>query len=490
MKFSHLILLFFLLSLSACAPLSSLHLQEDAGSWNDPANMDLLDGEILQDPCEPMETEQLREQELADLEKLGKWEGSTRLTENDLALEKTGSDFPLAVNKQVEFYLNWFQTKKRKFFTRTLIRSGKYLPMIRQKLEQAGLPRDLAYLAFIESGYVPTACSHAGAVGLWQFMKATGRRFDLRIDSWVDERRDPEKATDAAVRYLANLYTRFDSWHLAVAGYNAGEGKIERAIKKYKSRDFWQLANRPYLRLETKSYVPQLIATIIIAQDPELFGFMDIQPDQPVQSDVISVPPRTSLPAIAAICKIDSRELKRLNPELRRNYTPSNQKSYQLQIPAGTSDVVAVQLPFLRPAVETGFKTYIVKKGDTISHICSRYKVKKNILLQVNNLRSSKILVGQRLRIPYELSRVILYAKSKKRKPIITMADIGSVALTSTSKKHQKYTVASGDSLWIIARRFDTSIRDLKRWNNLSSNRLNPGKKLIVATESSTKKPS
>jgi len=214
-------------------------------------------------------------------------------------------------------YLKLFQGKQRKYFSRWLARSTRYLPLIHEELDRAGLPRDLVYLAMIESGFNQRAYSRARAVGLWQFMKGTGRDYNLRIDRYVDERRNALKSTRAAAAYLADLYQQFGDWHLAVAAYNGGPGKIRYGIKRFKTKDFWTLAEKRYLRLETKRYVPKLIAAIIIAKSPEKYGFTKIDYAPPMEYDSIEVGPGLSIDALALISGGSKKQLMLLNQELK-----------------------------------------------------------------------------------------------------------------------------------------------------------------------------
>ena len=213
-------------------------------------------------------------------------------------------------------------------------RSTRYLPMIKKVFAEYGLPEDLAYLAMIESGYTNTARSTASAVGMWQFMKGTGVRYGLTVDSYVDERRDPEKATNAAAKYLLDLYKQFGSWYLAVASYNCGEGRVQREINQNTDlKSFWELSNNYCLPNETKNYVPQMIAATIIAKNPEKYGFKNVRYQKPLKYDAIKVNESTSLQATAVAATTSSEEISVLNPELLRNATPGGVSL--LKIPPG-----------------------------------------------------------------------------------------------------------------------------------------------------------
>ncbi|MDH4318748.1 MAG: lytic transglycosylase domain-containing protein, partial [Desulfobulbaceae bacterium] len=288
--FRYLFMFALLFVLSGCAGIGGFDSDEGDSAWVDLEPAGEIEDRVV------VESEETLRDELSGLDQLGEWDGGTA----DISTPQY--DFPVTTNKQVEFYLELFQNKQHKHFARWLSRSKQYLTMIKPRLREAELPEDLAYLAMIESGFNPTAYSRAHASGLWQFIQSTGKNYGLRVDGWVDERRDPEKATEAAISYLGNLYHEFDDWYLAVASYNAGEGKIRRAIERYNTRDFWQLARNSYLSLETKRYVPKLIAAIIIAKEPEKYGFGDIEFESEMAYEEVEVPPLTTLDAVALCC--------------------------------------------------------------------------------------------------------------------------------------------------------------------------------------------
>ncbi len=454
--------IFFLLTvLSACSPLTSSYFPVD----------DDLNSPPEGDQVTPVESEQDLAEELAGLQKLGDWNSTPIILPGQEAA--TVYDFPVTINKQVEFYLDLFQNRQKKYFKRWLARSGRYLPAIRHELRKAGLPQDLAYLAMIESGYNPSAYSHAHAAGLWQFISSTGRNYGLRIDSWVDERRDPQKATRAATAYLKALYERFGDWQFAVAAYNAGEGKIERGIKKYHARDFWDLARHRYLRLETKRYVPKLIAAIIIARNPEQYGFTDIAYEQPVQFEEIRVPGGTDLKAVAVSGKTTVKELRRLNNELRKNRTPPTGKHYTLKIPVGTRELVAANLSRLHPVVTTGYKTHRVRRGDTVARISKRYRISRTTLLKANKLRSSRLKIGQRLRIPYQTRKYVLLKKGQSVKDYYATAHAGSRMILHELRR--------GETLSRVGKRYNVPVELIVQWNDIADvRRIRAGQQLAI----------
>lgn len=247
-------------------------------------------------------------------------------------------DVPIHMNKQVKAYLVYFSTERKSVITRYLARSTRYLPMIKKVFQEAGLPEDLAYLAMIESGFHNRAYSPAAACGMWQFIKGTGLRYGLTIDSYVDERRDPEKATRAAANYLLDLYKQFGSWYLAAASYNCGEGRVQRELDQSNHKNFWELSANMCLPTETKNYVPQMIAATIIAKNPEKFGFKNVPYLPPMKYDQVPVTETTSLTAAAVSVNVPPDEIKDLNPELLRGITPPDVPSYTLNLPPSSKE--------------------------------------------------------------------------------------------------------------------------------------------------------
>jgi len=257
-------------------------------------------------------------------------------------------DVPIEMNRQVRAYLVYFSTERKAIFTRYLSRSSRYLPMIKETFQEYGLPDDLAYLALIESGFSNKATSHAAAVGMWQFIRGTGVRYGLTIDSYVDERRDPEKATKAAAKYLLDLYKQFGSWYLAAASYNCGEGRVQRELNQSNHKNFWQLSENQCLPNETKNYVPQMIAATIIAKNPEKFGFKHV-PYLPVLSyEQAKMKEPTSLKAAAGAVNVPLEEIQALNPELLRGVSPPDATNYVLKLPPKSVDLFAKNIELAR----------------------------------------------------------------------------------------------------------------------------------------------
>jgi membrane-bound lytic murein transglycosylase D len=472
--------------LAACAPqqsgdLDRAHRSENASSqaaggtaWNNdrPYPDPIIDGYLdvrLQDDVEP-EPEQTKAQELKDLQKLGSWEEGEPTRES--IVDEVQYDFPVTMNKQVQYYIDFFTGKNRKNFGHWLSRSGRYLPMIHEHLREAGLPEDLAYLAMIESGFNERAYSRARAVGIWQFISATGKNYGLKINGYVDERRDPIKSTRAATAYLSTLYEEFGSWHLAVAGYNAGEGKIRRAIKKYKTTDFWEIAQGRYLKLETKRYVPKLIAAIIISKEPEKYGFKDIQYQPPLAYDTVDVPRWTAVKAVALACNLNSKEIKRYNNELRKGFTPPDQASYPIKVPAGKKELVEKNLPRVQAVVTTDYKTHTVKSGENLDSICKKYGLSKTVILKSNNLRSAGLQKGQHLRIPYQTTSYEMLPEGSVAK--------GYLTAESASGNFVIHKIQRGESVWELARRYNVPVHLIAAWNDIRDiSRITAGQQLV-----------
>jgi membrane-bound lytic murein transglycosylase D len=319
--------------------------------------------------------------------------------------------YPVVLNDQVKHFLDLFTGTRRDMMTLWVNRSGRYLSMVREVLRERGLPEELAFTAMIESGFKPDAVSRMGAKGMWQFMAATARRYGLRVDRWVDERLDPEKATVAAASYLRDLYAMFGSWPLAQAAYNAGEFKIARAINVTGSRDFWTLAQSRHLRRETKDFVPQIHAATMIGRDPDRYGF-DFDDREPVAFDTLSVPAATDLRRLSATVGLPLEAMRSLNPTLIRAVTPPG-RSWSLRVPAGHSERIMAVLAPVRPsvvaaAVRTTEVTrvsavggvHIVRPRDTVSGIAQRYGVSVNDVMRWNRLDSQdRIRPGERLRV-------------------------------------------------------------------------------------------
>ena len=409
-----------------------------------------------------------------ELEALKGLSAKQKMTLEQAGIDASKYDFPIVLNDQVQYYLDLFQGKQRNYYTAWLARSTAYRPHIEAELKKAGLPRDLVFLAMIESGYNPSAYSPANACGLWQFIEGTGRTYGLKIDAWVDERRDPEKATQAAIAYLSKLHRQFDDWYLAVAAYNTGERRIDDISTSIGTKDFWEISATDSLYTETKRYVPKLIAAIIIGRDPKKYGFTDIDYQSPRQHEEISVPGNISLEAVANTGNIPIKELRLLNNELRKNQTPPNGR-YSLKVPVGSKELIAANIDNLKPVSRTVYATHTVKKGDSLTSICKQYNISKTTLLKANNLRSASLKNGQRLQIPTTATQYVLAQQDK-------MPAADTAQKQKAGQQQARHQVQAKDTLASVARQYKVSVKDLLSWNNLSPNStLKPGQKLALA---------
>jgi hypothetical protein len=308
--------------------------------------------------------------------------------------------FPSLLNEKVNDFIYFFQGKADSFFSRSLARSQAYEAMMKRIFREKNLPEELFYLALIESGYNPTALSSAKASGIWQFIAQTAKRFGLRVDKWVDERRDPEKSTYAAAEYLKTLYGMFNNWDLATAGYNAGEAKVLQAMKIAQSDDFWEISKRRYLKEETKKYVPMFLAAVTIAQEPQKYGFGNIDYHPPLVYEKVLVPPSTSLSMIAKASETDFSEIRALNPALIREKTPPSLPRFEIKVPMGKKAVFEKNFPLLCKS-SVNKRDYRVRPGDTLSHIAKKHHVSVQDICTANGLSSPALLKpGAILKIP------------------------------------------------------------------------------------------
>jgi len=383
------------------------------------------------------------------------------------------ADIPLALNSKVEYFLNYFQTRGRQSFSRWLSRSSRYIPMMKEVLKHEGMPEDLVFVAMIESGFHLNARSVANAVGPWQFISGTGRRYSLRIDQWIDERKDPLKATLAAALYLKELYSMFNGdWYLAAAGYNAGENKIMRAISMYNTSDFWELSRGSYLKRETKEYVPKLLAAAIIAKDPAHYGFSDVAYLEPIEFDTVKVPSRTDLELVAKLIDTTYDTVKELNPALRHWCTPPNYADYELKIPKGTKqqfEVAYSKVPEDQRFTEKVLYTrYRARKRDSLKAIARRFSTTPDVLCELNGLSGKSRISGKTLVVP--IRQTVDFSQEGR-----------SSVSTSKAGYAKYYTVQKGDTLISLAKRFNVSSQLLSVWNNLKRIALKPGRRIIIA---------
>lgn len=431
----------------------------------------------------------------ATIDGAGQYKGKTYFLQGaeELNLENNYFDIPVVYNDQVKKWMDYFLNRGRGFFERYTERAGRYAPILGAILEEHGLPRDLIFLAMAESGFNTSAKSWAAAVGPWQFMPATGRNYGLAQDWYKDERRDPIKATVAAARYLAKLYGDFGSWEVAAAAYNAGEGKLGKAIKKYKSEDFWDISKGRFLKAETKDYVPKIMALAIIGKNLKSFGFDDVEFHEPLDFDEVTVKAGVDLVKLSSALGVEFEEIQRLNPEILRWFTPPNGNDYKLRIPPSTAEKYA-QCCSKENYLAADFQEFVVtKSGMSLAEISKKFKIKKGyVLSSLNNVsENTRFHKGDSVKLPFRLGEVVspsnnLYADlyEKPRKEILRRNHRNRrLARSASGKKPARYyTVKKGESLFTVAQKNGISVKRLIASNNdiKKSRKVNAGDKLVI----------
>jgi membrane-bound lytic murein transglycosylase D len=377
---------------------------------------------------------------------------------------------PLIMNSHVKQEIQRFQGCEKKFFIESYKRSGKYRDEIVNALKEAGLPEDLSWLPLIESGFKVKALSCARALGLWQFIPSTGYKFGLNRDNWIDERLDPAKSTAAAISYLEELHQIFGDWTTVLAAYNCGEGRVLRKIRRQKINyldNFWDLYEK--LPRETARYVPRFLATLYIIKNPEKYGITLEEPDRPIPYEVVTIDKQVNLDTVADNLDIPAKDLAALNPELRYNVTPGI--SYAVKVPLGKGEILLAKIAGI-PEWSPPKRAYVyhkVRKGETLSIIALKYHTSVRNIIQANNIRKKHFIrSGQKLKIPV----------AGRRTPKL-------LAKGAATLHNGKYSVRKGDSLWLIARNFNTTTKELCRLNSLSSTRLHVGQQLEITKEKS-----
>jgi len=406
-------------------------------------------------------------------------------------LETTQHDIPIPLNDRVLAYVELFQGRLRDWVQNGLIRGGRYLPMIQGVFRAEGLPLDLAYVPLIESAFKPNALSRAKAKGVWQFMRDTGRENGLEQNWFIDERADPEKATRAAAQYLRRLNQMFaGDWHLALASYNGGPGRVQRALKRSGASDFWEVSgSQKFLPRETREYVPMILAAIIIARNPVQYGF-DIPPVEPMAYERVTLTRPVDLRRVAEWAGVELGDIQALNPELRRWTTPIGARSYEVKVPVGTGGRLQEQLASASDIEFAALRFHRARRGETLASVARRYGVARADLAGANDLSvKARLRTGQRLVIPQAPATLLASAAATPATPpVLASRDLNtdSVAVQSASRTDRDdlvrttYRVRRGDTLTSIARLFQTSVTSLKRWNGLSGSRITPGLRLTI----------
>lgn len=346
----------------------------------------------------------------------------------------------------------------RSFLSKAIARSTSHLRVMEALVKEGGLPPEVLALVFVESGFDMSAVSRKKAAGPWQFMRHTARRFGLHVGKYLDERRNPELSTRAAVRYLKYLYGLFDSWTLAAASYNSGEGRVLKAVKGQRTRDFWSLK----LPRQTREFVPKVAAVLAILADPARYGF-SLPDSEPLEYDIVEVNGPVKLSAVASICGSTEATIDRLNPALLRGMTPPGSVSFPLKVPKGAGELCTEELSRIR--------YHMVSKGETLSRIALKYDVSVGSIAKVNGLRNPHLIrPGALLTIP-----PLVDASAASKAASATDSDAGMAAEVI------HYIVRPGDSLWRISAKFRTSVAQLARWNELVNlDMLKPGQVLKI----------
>ncbi len=430
---------------------------------------------------------------------------------------------PLPTNRLVEQSIAYLLRNPDKHVLHWMRRAYTYFPMIDKIFEEEGVPNELKYLAMIESGLNPRARSWARAAGMWQFIAATARHYNLRIDRWVDERLDPEKSTRAAARHLKDLYDIFGDWHLALAGYNFSPGKLKRIVRRIEARlnrkaTFWDVY--PYIPRETRNYVPMFIATALVVSNAKVFGLPEVTPGPRYEYDYVPITGVLDLQTIAELANTNVATIRALNPELEKWMTPPTDGVYWLRLPLGSYETFYTAYQQLPESARRPVKEYRVRRGDTLGKIASRFGVSLRKLKRVNGIRGSLIRQGQVLIIPLPHSTQPSMAEAQQLKPIRVQYAAGSlrplIAINAPSSerpvdgkkqieqiaasarqlakrvsssrrasvprgKKIRYKVKPGDTLSEIAERYGVRISDIQRWNGLRSRRIiRAGKTLTI----------
>jgi len=375
---------------------------------------------------------------------------------------------PVILNDSVENHLEYFKTRGRDVFQKWLDRSARYIPVMQQIFRDKNLPEDLVYVAMIESGFNPYAVSWARAVGPWQFMPHTGKLYGLKIDWWVDERKDPIKSTHAAAEHLKDLHNLFGSWPLAMASYNAGAGKVQRAVLRTRSEDFWDLKASRYIRRETKNYVPKYMAATIIAKNPEAYGFT-IPSVDPYMYDEVVISESTDLRLAARCAGATYEAVKELNPELKRWVTPPDAPRYLLRIPKGTRETFQANFTSVTADQRVRWERHLVEKGETLAGIAKHYNTTPDTVRDINGLKKNRITPGKHLLIPVDTN-----GRSQ---------DLAALSPVELGKKQQiLYRVRRGDNLSKIARKHSVTVADIREWNNGLKN-IRAGQKIRLVVD-------
>ncbi len=410
-------------------------------------------------------------------------------------LEATAHDIDIPLNARVLQYVQLFSGRLKGYLEDGLARGAQYLPMIQSVFRAEGLPLDLAYVPLIESAFKPSAVSRAKAKGIWQFMQGTGIENGLQHDWYIDERSDPEKATRAAAKYLKTLNGMFDDWHLALASYNGGPGRVQRAMKRSGREDFWNLsATTRFLPRETRDYVPLILAAIVIARNPAQYGLQIAPADAPGVETVALFSP-VDLRRVAEWAGVPVQVIQDLNPELRRWTTPVRATDYELNVPQGTAELVMAGMAASAPEDLVSFNRHTVKKGETIATIAKKLSVSRADLAEANYLTTkAKLTTGQQLIIP-RAPTTLLAARTDKPAPVTESKTVDAVLASNAAPAPRQdlvpatrevretkvtHRVKRGETLFSIAKLYRTTVESLKQWNRIKGNGIQAGQRLTI----------
>jgi membrane-bound lytic murein transglycosylase D len=395
------------------------------------------------------------------------------------AVEAETHDLPIELNDAVLSCLDLYQGRLRDWFQEALDRGQQYMPGIRRVFAEEGIPQDLVYLALVESAFKTSAYSRAKAKGVFQFISETGRRYGLTVDPWIDERSDPDKATRAAARYLKDLYALFGDWNLAMAGYNAGEGKVLRGLSRYRKADYWELRKTRAFRRETKNYVPLIHAAIVIGKAPERYGFTVTADTRPT-FETVPVEGAWDLRQVAECTSTPVETLRDLNPELRRQATPADRR-YALRVPPGKAAGLGECLDAVPAEKRLRYRTVVVRRGQTLAAIARANGVSAQVVAETNYLAAGRRLrPGSELVIPVAPPKAKLTAAPAKA---ATPPVLRAAAHAPRDRTSVKYRIEPGDTLASIAALYGTTVKKLQDWNGLGGTRIAAGSVLTIYTE-------
>lgn len=377
---------------------------------------------------------------------------------------------PSEVNPMVEKWIEYFQGKGSKHMERYLARSTRYEKLMKKVLSDNKLPEDLFYIALIESGFSSSAFSHASAVGYWQFIRGTGKRYGLEINRFVDERRDPEIATQAAADYFKELYSLFGSWYLAMASYNVGEGRVKREVNRHDTRDFWEIAKKRKLPKETINYIPKYLAARLIAKNPAKYGFEGIDYLLPIEFDTIKVEHPVNLRMMSEKMNINYEDFKALNPKFKGEVAPLSNGKAILRVPVGSVETALVaagdsKVDKVEFIADTGdIQEYKIRRGESLYTIARKYRTTVAYLRDLNDIpRKKRLKVGSKIYVPDRTPRLTPVEKQQTTR-------IGEQIIQEGISKF--YIVQSGDSLFSIAMKYNTTVEQLKKLNQIKRGRL------------------